>query len=77
MIQEDLRKIYPDLMKDVTIRLIELQARSHRIIAMLMKHHARQDSSAPPITAKGADRHGSEHAEDRHMLQCISLQADA
>ena len=25
MIQEDLRKIYPDLMKDVTIRLIELQ----------------------------------------------------
>ena len=25
MIQEDLRKIYPDLMQDVTIRLIELQ----------------------------------------------------
>jgi len=28
MIQEDLRKIYPDLMQDVTIRLIELQVPS-------------------------------------------------
>jgi hypothetical protein len=36
MIQEDLRKIYPDLMKDVTIRLIELQARKPNLASTLL-----------------------------------------
>ena len=35
MIQEDLRKIYPDLMQDVTIRLIELQVPVNALLPTL------------------------------------------